>query len=929
MDQREQWQALMQQVQELRIRGEYALGIDQGRVALKLAENLSSTDLTLTLNNLAGLYKSQQQYDQAEPLYLRALAIRSQKLGHKHPHVATSLNNLAVLCKAQQRFGEAQHLYLRAIEILEQNLGGEHLSVANTLQNLGSLYKSQHEYDVAESVYQRALAIREQQLGHGHPLVASTLNNLAGLYESQGRYTEAEPLYRQALSIANQKLEQISVTGDDVPVDSGQVLVKNFIENTAFTPAHSGVVENVVAKANSLGHHTADTLYDLAKLCESQRRYAESEQHYLRALAICEQQIGTEHSAVAKILNGLATLCKSQGWYTEAEQHYLHALTIYEQQLGNEHPLVSNSFNNLAELHCAKGCYEEALKHYQSSLICQYNFLRHQLVFVGEQEHQFYLQNIKFTLDIILSLVFTYLPDNPAAYQSAFAAVCRAKMLGTSTTAARNALLHSDRYAHIQPKFEQIRHLIAQGNELEDNHPARANILQQVREIEVEIDQAALEMMIPEASLIDYQSIALALPEDSTLIEFLKFHPYNFEHQSWGNEHYIALLLPQTHPHTIKMLPLAPVKDIDELVAIYRQSINLHNTQDISPEVANARLSKKLIFPLTNCLKSFHLVLAPDGTLSHLPFNLLLDEYIVTYLTTSRDLLRSTSDKSTTASLVIADPDFDDDAAPPQSVLSIANEHLAKSDIGNLAFPPLHNYGVLGRSIAERLNGKERYEQDATKNSLTSSCPHILSILTYGFALEPTNNTPDLMNRAGLALSGSNVDKDNLLLASEIAALDLQGNNLTILTVCGTAPGTIQSGEGIHQIRRAFGIAGAKTTIANLWSVPILVSVFLIERFFDNLQNHKMGKGAALIEAQVYLCTRTREELKETAAGRRALAELQEANCDDGSDYPCARPYFWAAWVCQGETERMEYTTTQRLGVLKISGRAVDVRLKT
>jgi CHAT domain-containing protein len=90
-----------------------------------------------------------------------------------------------------------------------------------------------------------------------------------------------------------------------------------------------------------------------------------------------------------------------------------------------------------------------------------------------------------------------------------------------------------------------------------------------------------------------------------------------------------------------------------------------------------------------------------------------------------------------------------------------------------------------------------------------------------------------------------------------------------------------------------------------------------------------MGKGAALIEAQVYLCTRTRQELKETAAGRRALAELQEANCDDGADYPFARPYFWAAWVCQGETERIEYTTTQRLGVLKISGKAVDVRLKT
>jgi tetratricopeptide (TPR) repeat protein len=925
MDQREQWQALMQQLQEMRSRGEYELGISQGKTALKLAENLSSTDLTTTLNNLAGLYKSQQQYDKAEPLYLRALAIRGQKLGRKHPHVATSLNNLAVLCKAQRRFGEAQHLYLQAIEILEQSLGSEHLSVANTLHNLAGLYKSQQQYDAAEPVYQRALAIREQKLGHGHPLVASTLHNLAGLYEAQGRYPEAEPLYRQALLIANQKLEQISSPDNSSLPNQSQVA----LDLPPATSQNNGSTSNEAVKENRLGHHTADSLYNLAKLCEAQGRYAESEQHYLQALAICERQLGTEHPAVANILNGLAMLCKSQGWYIEAEQHYLHALTIYEQQLGNEHPLVSNSFNNLAELHYAKGCYEEALKHYQSSLICQYNFLRHQLVFVGEQELLLYLQNIKFTLDIILSLVFTYLPDESTACESAFAAVSRAKMLGITTIATRNALLHSDHHAHLQPKFQQIRHLIAQGNELEDNDPARANILKRVREIEVEIDQSALEMMIPEASLIDHQSIALALPTDSTLIEFLKFHPYDFEHQSWGNEHYIALMLPQDQSHAIKMLPLAPVKDIDELVATYRQTINLHNNQDISPEVAAGRLSKKIIFPLTHHLKSFHLVLVPDGTLSHLPFNLLLDEFIVTYLTTSRDLLRISHGKPASASLVVADPDFDNASAQSPPVLSIATEHLAKSDINNLVFPPLQNYGLLGRSIASRLNGKERYEQDATKNSITSTCPHILTILTYGFSLEPTNNTPDPMNRAGLALSGSNADKNNLLLASEIAALDLHSNNLTILTVCGTAPGTIQSGDGIHQIRRAFGIAGAKTTIANLWSVPILVSVVLIERFFDNLQNHKMGKGAALIEAQVYLCTRTRQELKETAAGRRALAELQEANCDDGADYPFARPYFWAAWVCQGETERIEYTTTQRLGVLKISGKAVDVRLKT
>lgn len=40
---------------------------------------------------------AQGNYDEAEPLFTRALAIREKALGPEHPDVASSLNNLAVL----------------------------------------------------------------------------------------------------------------------------------------------------------------------------------------------------------------------------------------------------------------------------------------------------------------------------------------------------------------------------------------------------------------------------------------------------------------------------------------------------------------------------------------------------------------------------------------------------------------------------------------------------------------------------------------------------------------------------------------------------------------------------------------------------------------------------------------------------------------
>ena len=59
----------------------------------------------------------QGRYEEAEPLYKRALEIRERVLGPDHPDTATSLNNLAILYDNQGRYEEAEPLYKRALEI--------------------------------------------------------------------------------------------------------------------------------------------------------------------------------------------------------------------------------------------------------------------------------------------------------------------------------------------------------------------------------------------------------------------------------------------------------------------------------------------------------------------------------------------------------------------------------------------------------------------------------------------------------------------------------------------------------------------------------------------------------------------------------------------------------------------------------------------
>ena len=75
------------------------------------------------MNNLAGLYDTQGQYAQAEPLYQRSLAIREKALGPDHPDVAQSLNNLAGLYDTQGQYAQAEPLYQRSLAIWEKALG--------------------------------------------------------------------------------------------------------------------------------------------------------------------------------------------------------------------------------------------------------------------------------------------------------------------------------------------------------------------------------------------------------------------------------------------------------------------------------------------------------------------------------------------------------------------------------------------------------------------------------------------------------------------------------------------------------------------------------------------------------------------------------------------------------------------------------------
>ena len=117
---RVEWNTLNQEVIKQYREGNYNQAIVVAKQALKVArKNVGSEHpgVATSLNNLAGLYKSQGHYAQAEPLYKRSLAISEKTHGTEHPNVATILENLAGVYRKANRTSEAQELKDRAAKI--------------------------------------------------------------------------------------------------------------------------------------------------------------------------------------------------------------------------------------------------------------------------------------------------------------------------------------------------------------------------------------------------------------------------------------------------------------------------------------------------------------------------------------------------------------------------------------------------------------------------------------------------------------------------------------------------------------------------------------------------------------------------------------------------------------------------------------------
>ena len=157
----------------------------------------------------------------------------------------------------------------------------------------------------------------------------------------------------------------------------------------------------------------------------------------------------------------------------------------------------------------------------------------------------------------------------------------------------------------------------------------------------------------------------------------------------------------------------------------------------------------------------------------------------------------------------------------------------------------------------------------ATATSEELSRYRIVHFATHGLL---NSEHPELSGLVFSLVDETGKPQDGFLRLHEIYNLRLPAD-LVVLSACQTALGKEFKGEGLVGMTRGFMYAGAERVVASLWQVDDLATSGLMERFYRGMLKDGQRPAAALRSAQLEMMKQRR----------------------------WASPYFWAAFVLQGE----------------------------
>jgi CHAT domain-containing protein/Tfp pilus assembly protein PilF len=591
-------------------------------------------DFARSLVNVASQLEALGEYAAARRAYDQALAIRKEVLGEHHPDYARTLNNLGHLLTMQGDYAAARPHYEKAMAIRRELFGERNPEFAQSVNNLAHLLTMQGDFAAARPLYDQALAIIKATQGERHPEYATVLNNLGGLLELQGDFAAAQLVYEQAQAIRKE------VLGEHHPAYAQSLhnLASLLVLQEKFTAALALYEQALAIRKEVLGERHPDyatTLDNLAGFFQAQGKYAAARTLYERALAIRKEVLGERHPAYARTLNNLGGLLMLEGDDAGARRRLEEARQIAEELLGKRHRDYATCLNNLALLAWRQKDFPRAASLFEQVLEISERNLVLAAAVQSERQQLAMTQELRGALDKYLSIAVPAGVSPTSTYRHVLA-IKGAVFERQRRFRTHRRRLQADPKAVVARGFAEYQETISElarlalatpePNQAKSWHDKIAELSRRSDALEGELARldAAFRADEAEASRSP-EGLQAAVPKGAALVDFVGYTMLTPPAQGKGEfqrELRLAAFVLRHDPPIVRV-DLGPIAPIVRAVNQWRPL--LVNPQAAGAAVAPARELRRLIWePLEHCLDGITSILvSPDGPIGLIPLNAL------------------------------------------------------------------------------------------------------------------------------------------------------------------------------------------------------------------------------------------------------------------------------------------------------------------
>ena len=795
--------------------------------------------------------------------------------------------------------GKAVEHYRRALKLNREN--GSQLGEGIALNNIGKIYNDVAEWEKALSFYAQALQVFKAAASK--PNEAITLNNIGISYASSGEYQKALdylqqslPLYRAAGNKNSESFTLLNIGAVYRRLNQFEKALAHFSQAQAIQKETGNRVQE------------GDTLDEIGAAYSTQGQYEKALEYHSRAVEIQRATGSVRREAIA--LTNLGDVYNSLEQPEKALDRFTAALSIF-RNIGDL-DYTATALVGAARAEQKRGNLEAADKNIAESLALV-ETVRARSGSLSLRSS--YRARVEKAYEFYIDLLMQQHAKNPA--RGFDAAALKASERGRARSLVERLSeaplnIRQGIDASLIEKESDLKRVMNAKAQRELQLRARKGSADEIAKLQKEISaledeyqqvQATIRKSSPQYSALTQpqplglKEIQQQLDPDTLLLEYSLGEARSF---LWA-----------VTPNSLKTFELPKREQIEKLAREVAESLvarsvvkSLETPEQRRTRIAeadakfkqvNAELSRMILAPAAAEFGTKRLVVVLDGALHYVPVAalslaanrpIILDHEIVSLQSASAFAVQrqnlANREPAPKAVAVIADPVFSNNDARVSGGASAAEtgatriiEHLPASSNGQLSIPRLpftRSEADQILAVAPRASSMKAVDFRASRSIATSD-----ELSKYRYVHFATHGYLD-KERAGLsAIVLSMVDEkgnpqDGFLRTHDIYNLKLPAE-LVVLSACETGLGKAITGEGLEGLTRGFMYAGARRVVVSLWNVNDKATAALMQRLYSGMLRSNRTPAAALRAAQIEML-RTRQ---------------------------WQSPYYWAAFVMQGE----------------------------